>query len=265
MAYQNPAFYFYHNARESQDARGVPAPTASSGFSLFDDRQGEVFAFEAMGDDILLSDRVQNATNDAVDTLIVSGHNWNGLDVRVRALIKGDEGNNPQVMRALATIIEADGVPIIMPLTPALSDPWDEFEIKVEAPASLAELTEMMFTTKRELTRGPEPNWQHPWARTQRQFLSEGGVSSTWITGANRKRYRLTWRHLVGADRQVFLDLREQSDGWSRPFFFRPPDDTYDTILMELDRDSDWVQDFDSPLDSGTSDAITMPLIEVLG
>ena len=127
------------------------------------------------------------------------------------------------------------------------------------------ELTELFFTTKRELTRGPEPHWQHPWARTQRQFTSEGGVTSTWITGAARKRYRLTWRALVGADRQVFLDMREQTANWSEPFWFRPPDTTYPTILMELDRDSDWVQDFDSPLDSGTSDAITMPLIEVLG
>jgi hypothetical protein len=209
-------------------------------------------------------DRQLTAEADAVDTLIVSGHNWSDDEMTVFALDSSDQGDFEE-MRAQTPVAEADGVPIIVSLTPKITNPHDQVRVQVVGGGAGTEATEIMFTTERELTRGPEPHWQHPWSRTQRQFTSDGGVTSTWITGAARKRYRLTWRALVGADRQVFLDMREQTANWSFPFFFRPPDDTFPTILMELDRDSDWVQDFDSPLDSGTSDAITMPLIEVLG
>jgi hypothetical protein len=59
--------------------------------------------------------------------------------------------------------------------------------------------------------------------------------------------------------------MRAQTDQWSQPFWFLPPDTIYPPLLMELDRDSNWQQDFDDPLTTGTSDAVTMPMIEVLG
>jgi hypothetical protein len=260
MSYIAPAFYYYHAAREAQNATFQPASIVGSTFSLFDDRQGEVVASDQTSGNVFITvDRELTPEADAVDTLIISGHNFAGLNIQVFAI----PGGVP--MYPSTPVAEANGVPIIIPLTPELTSSNSEVQLGIINVSVEPELTELTFTTEHALSRGPEPNWQHPWARTQRQFLSEGGVSSTWVTGAARKRFRMTWRHLVGADRQIFLDMREQTAQWSEPFWFRPPDTTYPTALYELDRDSDWVQDFDSPLDSGTSDAITMPLIEVLG
>ena len=263
MAYQNPAFYFYHAAREAQDATFNPAGITGDVHSLWDDRQGEVVASTNTGNVFIDVDRELTPEADAVDTMIVSGHNFAGLNIQVFAVPSGGGGGVP--MYPSTPVAEANGVPIIVDLTPEPTSTNDSIQLGIISSTTEPELTELMFTTKRELTRGPIPGWQHPWQRTQRQFTSEGGVTSTWLLGAARKRFRLTWRHLVGADRQVFLDMREQTAQWSQPFWFRPPDTTYETALYELDRDSDWQQDFDSPLDSGTSDAITMPLIEVLG
>jgi hypothetical protein len=267
MAYQNPAFYFYHSARESQDASGVPAPSATSPYSIFDDRQGEVFTFEGQvgGFVEINSQRPQTAEASLVDTLIISGHNWDGLQMLAQANDTTGGGGTVGVI-SLQTISVPNGEPIFLDASPTDALIHDQLEIDVfETSAPWPELTEMWWTQKRELTRGPVPGWDHSWARTQHQFTSQSGVTSTWLTGANRKRFRMTWRALSGDDRQVFLDMREQTDGWSRPFWMRPPDDIYETRLYELDRDSDWQQDLDDPLTSGTADQITMPMIEVLG
>jgi hypothetical protein len=264
MAYQNPAFYFQHAARVAQNADATPQPAdATAEFNLFDDRQGEPLTFESGPGVDVQTERVDTPAANAIDTMIVSGHNWNGLDLDIIATEVG--GGSPNPLLTGSTVTEADGVPIFREFAAAPISVWPVLKVQLLLGDTGTELTEIWWTQKRELTRGPEPHWDHSWRREQHQFTSQSGVTSTWLTGANRKRYSMTWRHLVGADRQVFLDLREQTDGWSRPFWMRPPDTIYPTLLMELDRDSDWRQDFDSPLDSGTSDAITMPLIEVLG
>lgn len=269
MAYQFPAFWFYHAARAAQNATCIPVSPDSSTYSLFDDRQGEVFAFESESGTsaFMYTDRQLTPEADAVDTVIISGHNWNTFDILVLGVDSSNTGDTIEML-AQNEVTEANGVPIFRTLTPRDTTTYDRVQVQVVTPDGgppFPELTEMYLTTKHEMARGPEPNWQHPWARTQRQFLSDAGVSSTWATGPNRKRYRLTWRHLYGPDRQIFLDMREQTDGWSRPFWMRPPDSAYPDLLVELDRDSDWVQDFANPLESGTSDRITLPLIEVLG
>jgi hypothetical protein len=231
---------------------------------MFDDRQGEVVTFTNTGDVFVNVDRELTAEADAVDTMIISGHNFAGLNIQVFAVESGG-GGTPVAMYPNTPVAEANGVPIIIPLTPVSTSPNDSVQLGIVGTVSPAELTELTITTERTLTRGPVPRWTHPWRRTQEQFTSSAGVTSTWLTGAARKTWRITWRVLSGADRQVFLDLREQTNQWASPFWFRPPDSAYPTALYELDRDSDWQQDLDSPLDSGTADQITMPMIEVLG
>ena len=241
MAYQAPAFYFYHAARVVQEATSLPAPTGTPEFRLYDDRLGEVFQFEAAttGSCFVYTDRELTAAADAVDTIIITGHNFqsNGLDIKADAVDSSDTGNTTPML-PLTTVTAADRVPIIETLTPRSTSPHDRVQLQIEGVTTpFPELTEIYWTTKREMVRGPEPGWEHPWVRTQRRFLSDGGVSTTWMTGPARKRFQLTWRYLEGDDRQIFLDMREQTDDWSRPFWFRPPDTTYPTLLVELDRD----------------------------
>lgn len=269
MAYRAPSFYFYHGLREALSVT-LDAANLNSKFPLFDSRQGELFAFTTNYDaaDVKFIDveRPNTPEADAIDTIIISGHNL--FDAQL------DVFTSPTVQTMLPgglfPITTANGVPLFVTLTPVDVLPDSEtvrirFTKGNQAGTNIPEMTEIFLTTKRTMTRGPEPNWDHPWRRQQRRFVNDAGVSSTWLLGAARKSFTLTWRHLAGADRQIFLDMRVQTDDWSEPFWFEPPDDIYPPLLMEVDRDSEWSQDFDSPLDSGTSDAITMPLIEVTG
>ncbi len=60
------------------------------------------------------------------------------------------------------------------------------------------------------------------------------------------------------------LDMRTQTADWAFPFWFRPPDTAFPHVFVELDRDATFVQDFDNP-QGGTSDRVTLNMIEVLG
>lgn len=269
MAYQNPAFYFYNHLRATLDASTSPTNQGDL-FALYDSRLGELFAFDtdlAASTKHIIADLNQTAESNAIDTLIISGANCPGNEMRV--LSYPVTFGVDVVARGPELVVPT---PVPEPIVYELDSDFgtdDVLSLRVRtgsgSGAVFLEYSEVMFTTKRELTRGPNPGWDHPWQRTQNRFESPGGVTSTWQTGPARKRYTLTWSHLFGADRQIFLDMREQTNDWADPFWFLPPDDIYPIVFMELDRDSQWTQDHGNPLDSGTSDEVTLPLIEVLG
>ena len=267
MAYRNPAFYFYHGAREALSVTGV-SPASDETSALFDGRQGEVYIF---GQDFTAGVSGIRVTRDdtpeanAISHLIVAGHNWNLAEISVFTNPTFEDMLDPNY-----SVTEANGTLISIPLDPVAVLPDNEI-IRVQvsigtAPGSVVpEWTECFLTTKREMSRGPDPEWEHPWLRQQTQFTNEAGVTSTWLKGAARKRFRMTWHALEGADRQILFDLQAQTNDWSEPFYFEPPDDTYPLLLVELARDADWQQDFPAPLGTGTTDEVTLDLIEVLG
>ena len=270
MAGQNPAFYFYHSIREGSSLGTAPASSASLA-PMFDGRQGEIFAFD---DDFTTEavqrvayDRPDTPAADAIDYILIPSHNLTGCSLNLFT------SGSPAVdmLSPNYTVTEAAGELIILPLTVTQDVAPDHERLYFQifqgtaAGATTPELGEIFLTTKREVTRGPEFNWDHSWVRAQQQFVGLSGISSTWLNGAARKRYVLTWRHLSGADRQIMFDMREQTNDWSEPFYFTPPDDQYPTILVELERDPGWEQDFQDPLSTGTTDAVTLPMIQVLG
>lgn len=275
MAYQAPAFYYYHAGREGEAAGGSHTGTAvdnANFFTVFDSRQGELLVFtNSLGSaDQLVNAPVDGSTlSDAIDTIIVSGHNFQGAKVvsfgqpSVKLLITPD-----------FTVTQANKELLIIPLTPSELpiDPTDtgiQFRVKTDGTgpidAIVPEVSEVFFTTRHAMVKGPKINWQHPWVRSQRRFINAAGVSSTWLTGAARKTYRMTWENVTDADLTILLNLQIQTADWSHPFFFTPPDTAFPTLLMELDRESDWEQVFAAPLTAGIGHEITLPLIEVLG
>ncbi|MEE8543977.1 MAG: hypothetical protein V3S94_08970 [Gammaproteobacteria bacterium] len=270
MSYQAPAFYFYHAAREAVSvAVDTPDPSPEA---LFDGRQGEIYVytrdFATAGNNNLFNIERPSGSPaaDAVDHIIISSHNLNLSEVECFA--------SPTVVDLLVpnyTVTEANGVPIFIPLTTVQPVAGGHEDVQISfrqggaAGTVVPEMGEVFLTTKHEMSRGPDPGWDHPWLRAQRQFVNESGVASTWLKGAARKRFNLTWHALEGADRQILFDLQEQTNDWSEPFWFQPPDTIYPSLLMQLERDSDWTQDGLSPLDTGTTDRVTLPLIEVLG
>ncbi len=269
MAYQNPAFYFYHGAREALSIAGF-APHSQVFDAIHDGRQGEPYFFAtdfaAADFKVFEIERSDTPAADAIDTIIISGHNWTGANLGVTV-----SPTPVDLLIPVRAVTEAAGVPIFVTLTSTQVVAGGHEFMRLDvldgtAPGTtVPEATEIFFTTKREMSRGPDPNWEHPWLRQQTQFTNEAGVTSTWLKGAARKLFSMTWRGLEGADRQLLFDLQAQTNDWSEPFWFQPPDDTYETLLVELERDADWTQDFLSPLDTGTTDEVTLELIEVLG
>lgn len=271
MAYRDPSFYFYNGGRDAVSVETIPSEVSNLKFPFFDSRLGEVYTFEtdltAAASKFVIIERQPGAVSDAIDTIFVVGGNFPGNSLRCSGwptTVGVDE-------TFLGPTLTVD-TPIVDPIEYTLNTSvtgFDFIALKLLGDVGpvdfLPEFTEVFFTTKRTMTRGPNPHWEHPWQRSQRRFTSDAGVASTWLTGPARKRYTLTWSHLFGADRQIMLDMREQTDDWSQPFFFTPPDTIYPTVFVELDRNSDWMQDHDSPLDTGTSDEVTLPLIEALG
>lgn len=268
MAYQPPAFFYYHAVRDGSSLVTAPVEASQDLSTLFDSRQSEAFVFSTDLDDtskFIAVTRDGSAEGDAVDTIIISGHNFTG------ALLDCTAGTNPTAVDLLNpnyTVTEAVGDLIVVPLTDSDDGGDDKITLGIiagTAGAIVPQLTELFFTTIHEMTRGPEPDFNSSWRRNQERFVNSAGVSSTQLRGGARKTYTLTWKQLVGADRQILLDLRTQTSDWSHPWFFRPPDDAFPTVLVELDRDENRIQDFDSPLDTGTSDRVTLNMIEVKG
>lgn len=269
MAFQELAFYYYHGAREAL----IVNVTASTGEEvLFDGRQGEIFVFPddftgLGGVATIQITRPDTPAADAVDHLIFSSHNFNGT--KINAL------TNPTAVDLIdpdPVVTVANGVPLVVPFTTTQAVQPDHEQILVNiiqntAPGSLVpELGEIFLTTKHTMSRGPDPGWDHPWVRSQQQFTNVAGVTSTWLNGTARKRFVFTWHSLGDADRQILFDLQDQTDDWSQPFWIAPPDDIYGEVLfMQLERDGAWKQDGDNPLGNGTTDEVTLPLIEVLG
>ncbi len=271
MAYQNPAFYPYHLLRDDAVVTTTTVPTQPN-FPIFDERQGEVFAWETPMSDAtdpqVRGAITASAESVLTDTIFISGHNWNGFDLAVVGY-PITFGVDPVNLMPNYVILEANGVVIERDLTTQI-DPMAHVLVTIldttnPDPTRIPEVSEIWITTKLEMTRGPEPRWEHPWVRSQNRFVNDAGVTSTWLTGTARKRFSLTWDRVFGADRQTLFDLQRLSNDWSQPFWFRPPDTDYPTLLMELDRDGDWQQFLSNPAGSGTSDRVTLPLIQVLG
>ena len=293
MAYQNPAFYFYHLARDGAVSVINFPDNGTSTHPYYDNRMGELYkrttSIGTTTNTLRMTVNITNFTEDrypeiwALDTVIMGPTNLGGSGGqggnRLNAFT--NDGDIRDIMVDPTYTEDMNGTIQMFPLKPGWAatsegESFNRIDLNTNTNTQsageptdggyiVAEYGEVWFTAKREMSRGPEPNWRHPWRRSQRRFVNDAGVSSTWLTGPARKTYRLTWRHLYGADRQIMLDMKEQTADWSYPFFFSPPDDAYPLVLVELDRDGDWEQDFLDPLISGTSDAVTLPLIEVLG
>jgi hypothetical protein len=273
VAYQPIRFYYYHAAREAIAITYNLTPV-KTGNQQYDGRQGETFDWDALTFSAGVTTKrthiqleAAGTPGDDLDTLILSGHNINGNDVTLYTNPVTLDVDNWIRIAPDYTVTEANGVPIVLPLTTASgADRFATLTILQGSGANIVpEISELFLTKAHEMARGPEPGWEHSWRRTQRRFVNDAGVSSTMLLGAARKTWTFTFRGLEGADRTILQNMRTQTNDFSEPFWMRPPDTAYPHTYVELDRDSEWIQDQGNPLDQGTADTITLPMIEVLG
>lgn len=275
MAYRAPSFYFFNLGREVGISNILIEPAVTQlAHPTFDGRQGELFQFEdSFGANA--TKRLEYALDTSVpehhliDTVIISGHNMNGNDLQIVSRVPGTE-----IVYGPTEVVEANGELILAEFTPGTPD-RDELAVEfIQGSGSslnITEYTEVFASIKRTpgganpVRGGPEFNWNHSWERTQRDFLNDAGVSSTLLLGAARKTWNLTWRNMTGTDRQIFLDMREQTSDWAHPFWFLPPDDAFPIQFVKMNANPQFIQDFINPGLAGVSDSITLPMIQVIG
>ncbi len=267
MSNQDMKLYTYNAGRAGVESVGpiTGSATVNADYSsLIDGRQSEILyatqdlVTSAFFLKFLLE---QNALSDAIDTVIISGHNLNGAFITANTIPSADDLVNPN-----QEIIEANRETILVPLSPAVNPADTRFQIFFvttgPADAIVPEVTEIFVTTAHTIKR-PEPGWDHGYRQAQQRFESQSGVSSTWLLGRSRKLYRFTWDNLTGADLTILENLRPQTNDFTEPFWLQPPDDSFPLVMVEIDRDADWQQMFEAPLASGLGHRVTLPLIEV--
>lgn len=273
MAAQSVVFYYYHAIRAAVAAGGTfEAGSTIDNFDhspLYDNRQGERVIWT---NDLGTANQScrgpvdGSSLSDAIDTIILSGHNCTGQTVTAKGRTSNDDLITPN-----HTITAADRAPVVVPLTAAINAADTHLQVTFisdgtgAGDAIVPELTELWLTTKHTMSKAIEAGWNHPWrAPALSGFLNQSGVSSTWLFGPARKTYRLTWDNLTGADLVILKNMRTQTDEFTAPFWMQPPDSVFPIVMVELDRDSDWEQVFEAPLNAGTQHRITLPLIEVI-
>ena len=197
MAYRSPVFYFYHAGRQAQYLGNAfsfsSAITVGAQEQLVDDLEGP---------QVTLTDALQSGAgrfdlpldgsteSQAVDTVVIGTHNWFDTDVMVKTL-----PNAFDLIGANRRTTEANGTRFSIPLTQNV--PYaDQTQMRVSVTTTGAgtdsivpSVGELFFTIARQMTRGPMPNWDHPWVRSQAQFETPAGVSHSWKTGTARKTF----------------------------------------------------------------------------
>lgn len=272
MSFIAPAFYYYHAAREAQSVTANDGGPINPVTRVFDSRQSDIFDWDGNvftsgfpNKRITLEREGDGTPSDGIDTVIVSGHNFPGNRLTIFSNPITIDVDTVTLLQY--NVSEAAGLPIIKALSQ--TTPGDDLitaQISQDGGPDIApELTELFLTTQHVIGRGPEFGWSHDWRRTQRRVVNDAGVSATSLLGAARKTFTLTWQALEGADRDILLDMRVQTNDFSEGFWFRAPDTVYGTLFMEVDRDPRFVQDAQNPLDFGTADRVTLDLIEALG
>lgn len=270
MAYRDPVFYFYHAARHGAALGGSFAVSSArtvggdpqlidslvdAPLTLTDTLLTEVGSYTVPIDGTAISQ--------AVDTLIVAGHNWEGADVSVLA-----QPSSLDLIASDPTVSVADGVAFPVALdqnVPFTSKTQLEVQITTNGGAedsTVPSVGELFFTQARTMTRGPMPNWDHPWRRWQERLATQGGVSHAWQTGVARKTFEMTWENVSGADLTLLTDMREQTAGYAHSFWFLPPDTDYGLIQVEVAGEPLWDHAWQG---SVPAHRVTLSLVEVLG
>ncbi len=202
MANQDLILYTYNAGREGVEAGGSinGQPIENSDFSpVVDGRQAEILL---ASEDLVTSNffinlpMEKNALSNAVDTVIVSGHNVVGAEIFVVG--------RPSVTNfVIDTITETNRFPILRTLAGMIDPDDDELRIVFQSngpqDSVFVELTEIVATTAHTMKR-PLPGWDHGTRLAQQRFENQSGVSSTWLLGRGRQLYRFTWENLTWAD-----------------------------------------------------------------
>jgi hypothetical protein len=229
MAYQNPAYLFLHVGADAGDAGVFVDVTESTTYpkrNLIDYRQSSLFKWTnaATYHDIKFNRGA--AGLELVNRMIIpAGHNLSGAAYELRSNTADSWGGT---IRASGTF--GSGLQDIS-VSGSSTQQWWRLEIST---SGTWEIPELWLSNRRVPTgRGPNPFWEArkiP-ALTEVPFPAR---SATLALGPNRWLYRVAYDRLDGTDLAVIDDLMDETGIGLVPFYFDPPDDTLDPVLVKV-------------------------------
>ena len=251
MAYQNPSYSFLHAAADAGVANVVPQTGAATGYpedNLIDYRPSSLFRFASGGVDRTVDIDRGAGTLEAVDRLIIPvGHN---LAASTSTIAKSspddvDWGNTLVSWNQSNATVPAG---IIDKSFTSTDDRYLRFSVRT--PGSQWEYGQLVFTRKRTPSVGIDPRWTANKVSSTLKVPFPSREASL-STAPDRWFYRVPYNRIDGTDLTIFDDLFEETGSGLVPFYFDPPDDGDDPILMSIQGEPVRRQDHPSPSGAG--------------
>jgi hypothetical protein len=240
MTWSNFIYMFQHAARDA----GAAAITGNNAFHadfpkdfLIDDRAGSLCKFNGSASDHWIQiDRGSGSLGNFSRMIIPSGHNLDGTTLTVKTGASSPPGTT-RFTGAVAAGIIYEAVTIN-------SDRYVRLEV---TGTGTWEIPQLIYTTARTTTRGPEPGWGDYFQHNTLDFQKESGAIASLSLGADRRLFELDYRDVnLAADLLVFSELLTTC-GTSKPFHIFPAFDTSTPLWVKLTDDSRQTQDESVP------------------
>jgi hypothetical protein len=255
MAYRNPRFCFLHAAADA-GAANLTSSHPDSDYpvdNLIDYRPSSLCIFASSGANrAIMLDRGA-AGLESIDRMIIpAGHNLDGANWWLQSDPTGSWPGTPRANGTAGTgLIDA-----------SFTGSTDRHWRLLIGTSGQWEIGQWYLTrTRQPTTRGIDPAWEERQVPTLREmdFPSREAMLAMapvrWI-------YGLSYRALEGTDLAVFDDLMTETGVGLVPFYFDPPDDSRDVLLVRVRDYPRRTQDHPNPGAGGASFDLQFTLIE---
>jgi len=258
MSWRNPRYAYLHAARDAgADAITLSHTAGTTDYKdfLIDDRAGSLFKFaESSTGQTITIDRGSGSL-DAIDRLIIpAGHNITGtIDL---------DADTTSGFTSATVLLSGESVStaLIDETFSSNSEQWLRLTFNG---TGQWEIPELIFTSTKTTTRGPEQGWVDMIQHNTLHLPLESGVVASLARGLDRRRIEYVYRDVNDSgDLAVFAALLATC-GTSRPFILDPAFDTETPLWMKLIEDSQQQQDPAVPAATdSTKRRITLPMLE---
>jgi len=258
MAYRNPGYCWYHAGADNGVAELTIDPTVDSNYpaeNLIDYRASSLFKWSDTDTAHYVDfDRQFSGNSPNVNALIIpAGHDLDGATV---ATLYGN--GYPPSNGWDSWTISGDGI-IFRQMPSTRPDRYLRFIIASSGDWTIPEIWFTYINTPSN--SGIDPSWE----AVPVPILSKVPFptrNANLTLAPNRMQYTVTYNALTGTDITLFDDLFEETGGGSRPFYFLPPDDSLDPILMEIQSISRREQAYQNPATTGIAYTISFTMLE---
>ena len=265
MAYQNPSYCFLHAAADA----GAASITINGAYNadypednLIDYRPSSLLKWTATATPHRVVIDRGAGTREEIDRMIIpSGHNMAGEAWELRTNTSDSWGGTTVASGTFAAGLVDE---VVSGGTEAQRK-YQWVRLAMSTGGTALEMGQLFLThTRTPTTRGIEPHWEARQVPTLTEipFPSRSALLSL---AQNRWLYRVSYERLESTDLAVFDNLMTETGGGLVPFYFIPPDDGDDALLMRIQDFTRRRQARQSPSASGAAFTIDFSMIEQIG